>query len=484
MTPSGGKPPTHRARSPRGARRCKYARPSCARRSRICWCGTGTGWTATTPPTTISRSCGMQRPSCWARPAMPRRSSSRRRSVRRIKRPRRCWPTSSTRWSLRSGPAWMMPPMNERAVAALIARDDPSASGTASAGARAQPRNRVHDARPLIAHVIFRLAVGGLENGLVNLINRTPQYRHAIICLTDYTDFHRRIRHDAVSLHALHKREGHDFGVLLRLRRLLRSLRPDLERSRTSHLWLRRAFRPLVRRYIPLSRDLERYLRDDIGVPEPKIAQIYNGVDAARFHPASERAAVLPAGFAPAGAVVIGTVGRLATVKDQITLVRAFITLLEREPQLRTRARLVIVGDGELRTQAQTLLEQAGVTALAWLSGAREDVPELMRAMDVFVLPSLAEGISNTILEAMASGLPVVATRVGGNGELVVEGTTGMLVPAAQPGILAEALAIYIDDEALRRRHGASGRARVEREFSMEAMVARYVEVYQRELER
>lgn len=407
--------------------------------------------------------------------------------------------------------------MNEQTAAALTANDDTSARHVEPVATHARTRD-IQDRRPLIAHVIFRLAVGGLENGLVNLINRTPQYRHAIVCLTDYTDFHRRIRHDAVSLHALHKREGHDYAVLLRLWRLLRALCPhivhsrnlaaleaqlpallagvrgrvhgehgrdvhDLDGSRTSHRWLRRAFRPLVRRYIPLSRDLERYLRDDIGVPEPKIAQIYNGVDAARFHPAGERA-VLPDGFAPPGTVVIGTVGRLAAVKDQITLVRAFITLLEREPQLRTRARLVIVGEGELRTQARALLEQSGLTALAWLPGARDDVPELMRAMDVFVLPSLAEGISNTILEAMASGLPVIATRVGGNGELVAEGATGMLVPAAQPAILAEALAIYVDDEALRRRHGAAGRARVEREFSMEAMVARYVEVYRRELER
>src|SRR3569832_781592 len=126
----------------------------------------------------------------------------------------------------------MMQPMNERAVAALIARDDPSASGTESDAARAQPRNRVHDARPLIAHVFFLLAVGGLENGLVILINRTPQYRHAIICLTEYTDLHRRIRHAAVSLHALHKREGHDYGVLLRLWRLLRALRPGVVHSR------------------------------------------------------------------------------------------------------------------------------------------------------------------------------------------------------------------------------------------------------------
>lgn len=408
--------------------------------------------------------------------------------------------------------------VTEQTTAALTVKDDAPTRHVDPIGARVRTQ-AVNDTRPLIAHVIFRLAVGGLENGLVNLINRTPQFRHAIICLTDYTDFHRRIRHDAVSLHALRKREGHDYAVLLRLFRLLRELKPDvvhsrnfaaleaqlpallagvrgrvhgehgrdvhdLDGSRRSHRWLRKVFRPLVRRYIPLSRDLERYLRNDIRVPAVKITQIYNGVDAERFHPASERAAVLPDGFAPRGTVVIGTVGRLAAVKDQLTLVRAFITAIKREPSLRARARLVIVGDGELRAEAEALLAKAGLAPLAWLPGARDDVPELMHAMDVFVLPSLAEGISNTILEAMACGLPVIATRVGGNGELVMEGATGMLIPAAQPGPLAEALAMYVDDEGLRRRHGAAGRARVEREFSMEAMVARYVEVYRRELAR
>ena len=408
--------------------------------------------------------------------------------------------------------------VTEQTTAALTVKDDAPARHVDPIGARVSTQV-VNDTRPLIAHVIFRLAVGGLENGLVNLINRTPQFRHAIICLTDYTDFHRRICHDAVSLHALRKREGHDYAVLLRLFQLLRELKPDvvhsrnlaaleaqlpallagvrgrvhgehgrdvqdLDGSRRSHRWLRKAFRPLVRRYIPLSRDLERYLRNDIRVSPAKISQIYNGVDAERFHPAGERAAVLPDGFAPRGTVVIGTVGRLAAVKDQLTLVRAFITAIEREPSLRARARLVIVGDGELRPEAEALLTRAGLSPLAWLPGARDDVPELMRAMDVFVLPSLAEGISNTILEAMACGLPVIATRVGGNGELVMEGATGMLIPAAQPSLLAEALAMYVDDEDLRRRHGVAGRARVEREFSMEAMVARYVEVYRRELAR
>ena len=96
--------------------------------------------------------------------------------------------------------------------------------------------------------------------------------------------------------------------------------------------------------------------------------------------------------------------------------------------------RLVIVGDGSTRAECLALLADAGVESLAWLPGERADVPDLMRTFDVFALPSLGEGISNTILEAMATGLPVVATRVGGNAELVEEGVTGTLVPAGMPG--------------------------------------------------
>lgn len=376
------------------------------------------------------------------------------------------------------------------------------------------------DGRPLIAHVIYRLAVGGLENGMVNLINRMPQYRHAVICITDYTDFHRRIQHDAVSLHALHKRAGHDLGWLPRLLRLLRELAPDvvhtrnlaaleaqlpawlagvrgrvhgehgrdvpdLDGSSRKYQWLRRAFKPMVHCYIPLSRDLEHYLSEKIGVPPAKLAQIYNGVDMQRFHPrGTERPASLPADFAPPGSVVFGTVGRLAAVKDQLTLARAFVALLDNAPALRERARLVIIGDGPLLSETRNLLECARMTDYAWLPGARDDVPELMRAMDVFVLPSLAEGISNTILEAMACGLPVIATQVGGNAELVLPEVTGMLVPAAQPKPMAEAMWHYVNDEELRLRHGRAARERVEREFSMEAMVQRYVEVYERLLQR
>jgi glycosyltransferase involved in cell wall biosynthesis len=143
-----------------------------------------------------------------------------------------------------------------------------------------------------------------------------------------------------------------------------------------------------------------------------------------------------------------------------------------------------MVGDGPLRAEIERILEQGGVRDLSWLSGERADVAGVLRGLDLFVLPSLAEGISNTILEAMATGLPVVATRVGGNDELVEQGLTGELVPAAHPDALADAILRYFRDPGVARRHGKAGRNRVERQFSLDRMIAGYDRLYCRLLER
>jgi glycosyltransferase involved in cell wall biosynthesis len=190
----------------------------------------------------------------------------------------------------------------------------------------------------------------------------------------------------------------------------------------------------------------------------------------------------LPEDFLGAAECVIGSVGRMAAVKDYPTLVRAFIRLLDAVPDGRRRLRLVIVGDGESRAECERLLAEARVSALAWLPGPRDDVPELMRALDVFVLPSLGEGISNTILEAMSTGLPVAASRVGGNPELVRERETGSLFPAGDAEALAQALLPYVTDPGLRRTQGTAARRRIEAEFSMDAMVRAYDDLYARVL--
>jgi glycosyltransferase involved in cell wall biosynthesis len=168
----------------------------------------------------------------------------------------------------------------------------------------------------------------------------------------------------------------------------------------------------------------------------------------------------------------------MQTVKDQLTLVRAFVHLIQTDPAAQERLRLVIIGDGPLRQESQKMLAAAGALALAWLPGERNDIPEIMRAMDLFVLPSIAEGISNTILEAMASGLPVVATNVGGNPELVDEERTGLLVPASDPVAMATAIQAYLRNPSKLVEHGPAGRKKVEKQFSIEAMVNGYLAVY------
>ncbi|BCX89808.1 hypothetical protein MIN45_P2181 [Methylomarinovum tepidoasis] len=372
---------------------------------------------------------------------------------------------------------------------------------------------------PLIVHVIHRLGVGGLENGLVNLINHLPEekFRHAIVCLTEATDFRCRIRRDDVAIYEMHKREGQDLGLYRRLYHLFRRLRPaivhtrnlatlecqlpaflagvpvrihgehgwdvfDPEGNSRKYQWLRRAFRPLVHHYVPLSRQLEDYLITRIGVPREKITRICNGVDTTVFHPPADGREPIPGcPFTGPELLLIGTVGRMHGVKDQTTLARAFIELLEKRPDLRRNARLVMVGDGPLRAECESLLAQAGVGDLAWLPGERDDIPQILRGLDVFVLPSRAEGISNTILEAMATGLPVVATRVGGNPELVVEGGTGALISPADPITLAQTLVVYLNDPDLRVCHGRAGTERVHHAYSLERMLTDYQRLYERQ---
>lgn len=385
-------------------------------------------------------------------------------------------------------------------------------------------RDVIVDARPLIAHVLYRFDVGGLENGVVNLINRLPEdrYRHAVIALSAVTEFRRRIERDDVSYFALDKQPGHGIRLAPKLARLFRQLRPaivhtrnlaaleasmpawwagvparvhsehgwdvgDLHGTNWKHRLTRRLYRPFVSHQIALSRHLAKYLDEQIGVRGTRVSQIYNGVDTERFAPAP-RPRCMPRGcpFVDDGSRrwLIGTVGRLQAVKDQVTLARAFVLAVQRDTAARATMRLAIVGSGPLLDQVRDVLREGGVLDLAWLAGERDDIPELLRAFDVFVLPSLAEGISNTILEAMASALPVVATDVGGNRELVDDQSTGTLVPANHPEAMADGLLRYFHEPALARQHGERGRLQAIARFSMDRMVTDYAAVYERLLAR
>lgn len=380
----------------------------------------------------------------------------------------------------------------------------------------------VLDARPLVLHVLHRFDTGGLENGVVNLINHMPRsaYRHMVVALTEVTNFRHRLDDPTVACVALHKPPGQGARLYPRLWQLLRAHRPaivhtrnlaalemqplawaarvparihgehgrdvdDLDGSSRRHQRMRRIYSPFVQRYVALSQDLQRYLVDRVGLAPQRIEQIYNGVDAQRFSPAVDGPAPIPgAPFAAPAHWLVGTVGRMQTVKHQTLLARAFVMALQQEPALRERLRLVLVGEGPLRAQAQTVLAEGGVAELAWLPGERSDVPAVMRGLNAFVLPSLAEGVSNTILEAMACGLPVIATDVGGNAELVQHGQTGLVIPPDDVQALTRAFCSLANQPQEARRLGAAGRAAIEQRFSLQAMVAAYQRLYDQSLGR
>ena len=365
---------------------------------------------------------------------------------------------------------------------------------------------------PLVAHVIYRLDYGGLENGVVNLVNRLPaqRYRQAIVCLAGYgSAFRRRVRRDDVEIVSIGKRPGKDPIAYLRMWRTLRRLAPTLVHTRNlgtvdmqwvalaagvpwrvhgEHGWeasdprgrnarslcIRRACRPAVHRYVPMSRDLAAWLRGAVKVPDQRIRQAYNGVDTDRFRPATTAELAVRS----ESTLSVGSVGRLDPVKNHASLLRATASILRARPDLADRLRLTIVGDGPERGALESLTRQLALERQVTFTGTIDDTPSAMRGFDVFVLPSVNEGISNTILEAMASGLPVVAARVGGNPELVVPDVTGILYESGSDDALAAALLRYIELPELRRRHGGAGRERVVAGFSLDAMVQRYLEIY------
>ena len=370
------------------------------------------------------------------------------------------------------------------------------------------------DMRPLIMHIVYRFDTGGLENGVVNLINHLPvgKFRHLVVALTEVSDFRLRIRREDVEFIALHKAPGQGFWLYPRLYRLFKQWQPAIVHSRNlaaleaqlpawaagvpvrihgehgregadlagsrRYRWLRRGYGLFVHRFVALSGELAGYLQLRVGIASAKIEQVCNGVDTQVFRPARQRQLIAACPFDAPEHLLVGTVGRLQTVKNQVDLARAFVLALRQRPELALRLRLVLVGEGDLLPELRKILRDAGVEALAWLPGQRSDIADLLRGLDVFVLPSLGEGIANTILEAMACGLAVVATNVGGNPELVQHGFNGLLVPAADPQALAEAIVKLADDADLRHAMGKAGRQLAEQRFSLEAMVARYQRLY------
>jgi glycosyltransferase involved in cell wall biosynthesis len=206
-------------------------------------------------------------------------------------------------------------------------------------------------------------------------------------------------------------------------------------------------------------------------VPASKLMVIHNGIDLSFYRPSGDERR-------PGTRAIC--VARLDTIKDHETLLKAARKVADLRPDFR----LDLFGDGPQRASLEELRGRLGLEQIVTLNGQASEVRHHLANSDLFVLSSRSEGISIAILEAMAVGLPVVATDVGGNREVVVHGQTGLLVPAGSPDALAEAMRALVDDPGRSSAMGRAGRDRVEREFDVRCTAARYEHLYQELLAR
>jgi sugar transferase (PEP-CTERM/EpsH1 system associated) len=369
-----------------------------------------------------------------------------------------------------------------------------------------------------IVHLVHGFGAGGLENVVAQLVDGLPpqRFRHTVLALTTIDPaFAARIRRQDVGFVALNKPPGQPYGLVPRMVRLLRELRPQVLHScniaalefapvaawagvpwrvHAEHGWdvadpdgsnrryrlIRRLYAPFAHRIVAVSQPIADYLVKRVGLAQRKVVLIRNGVDLDRFHladPAAPAPADFP--FSREQHWVFGSVGRLEPIKNHALLLDAFARLVRTQPVVGGRAmRLALVGSGVLREALMRQAEQAGIADRLWMPGSRDDVPALLRAMDGFVMPSLAEGTSCTVQEAMASGLPVIATEVGGNADLLEAGRCGVLVRSGDAQALAAAmqrLASRADEAAA---FGARAAASARAAHSLAGVVRAYDELF------
>lgn len=363
-----------------------------------------------------------------------------------------------------------------------------------------------------ITHFVESLDRGGLERMVLELVKLQHQQGHCcqVVCLYECGTLAHELDELGIRVQACGKRQGLDLRALARARRMVRAHAPDVLHTHnavahyqavlaTCGLGLRQVIntrhgmggnRRTARREWLYRRALTRTdavvtvceaaRRDAVRrgiVPAAKAKVVPNGIRVDSFQPASlvVREHLLHMLQLPVQTRLIGSVGRLNWAKDQVSLIRAF----GRVHRERADTALVLIGDGELRAELQQCADDEGVRDHVHFLGDRDDVHTLLQGLDQFVLSSLSEGYSMALLEACAVGLPIVATDVGGNGEIVRDGDTGRLVPARDPAALASAMLALLQEPAQAMALGRAARAWVEHHGSLEAMAMRYIRLYQ-----
>ncbi len=364
-----------------------------------------------------------------------------------------------------------------------------------------------------ILHVVTRLGMGGTEYGILKVIGGLPveSFEHRFCTTRGFDDALVRDLHLQGKVFVAGELADKFEFLVLPLMRIMKAYKPDIVHSRnwgaieaiaaarlagvpvalhSEHGYevemleglpwrrriLRRALYAMADTVFTVSNELRTYHAQQVRLPENKIRIIPNGVDTARFFPCANARRISRQTLGiPADSFVVGTVGRLVPIKDHRTLLRAAEILAGRGFNIQ----VVIAGAGpELQRLQQYVASSTFLARRASFPGACEDVPGLLNSFDAFVLPSLCEGMSNTLLEAMSSGLAVVATEVGGNPEVVQDAKSGLLFAPGDASALAARLESLAQNPGLRQTFGTTARQRVLLDFSLERMIRNYRDLY------
>jgi len=359
-----------------------------------------------------------------------------------------------------------------------------------------------------LLHIVDSIEVGGLENGIVNLANclDATEYVTTICCIRREGQLKSRLK-PHVRVICLRQKDGFNPFIPFSVAKICRENKINIVHT---HGWAGGLYAGVIgarlaavdcvingehgvfslkKRQIraqkilfgmtdvllSVSEDLKKDIIRIFSIRPDKILPIVNGVDTERFKSdvVMRQSIRNEFGFAD-NEIVIGSVGRLVQIKDYKSLIESCALLIKAGQNIK----VLLVGDGDQRKNLHELAVLHRIEKKVIFAGQRDDIPNLLNAMDIFVLPSIDEGLSNTILEAMSAGKPVIATNVGGNREIITDRLTGMLITPQKPQEITLAIRSLLLDGKLFEAISKAGAANIREKFSMERMISRYDELY------
>ena len=367
-----------------------------------------------------------------------------------------------------------------------------------------EPDKKIH-----IAFLVHTYGFGGLENMVTNLVNHIDpdRFKSTIITFAPLKPLNNRVDFNHVQVISLNKNDGNNLMLIYKIYRMLKKVGVDIVQThnwgtaiegilgaklaripgivhaergtiedRKRNIVLQRFLWGFADQVLSVSEAHRKKLTNIIGFPHEQVKVIVNGVDTERFFPNPEIKEVIRKNLGlKKGSFCIGTVGSLRTVKNQSLLVNACRVILSHFDQVE----VLIVGAGPLESQLKQKVKTLGLSEKFLFAGAQPNIPGILNALDIFVLPSRSEGMPNAVLEAMACGIPTIATSVGGVPEVIEDGKNGLLIASEDEPHLIQALKELIQNHEKRQMIGIEGRRRIVSNFNLKKMIVEYQVLYE-----